>query len=169
MNGGLKYLYVGRVSREKNLHVLLDAFRMMSSNGRPADLVVVGDGPDRVQLEKRYGDDHTRFTGFLHGEDLAMAYAAADVFVFPSATDTFGNVVLEAQASGLPVIVSDQGGPPEIVAAHASGLVVPAGQPNPLAEAMEKLGSDHQLRTELSRRALLTARDYNWDAALADF
>lgn len=169
MNGGLKYLYVGRVSREKNLDVLLDAFRLMPQTGCPADLLIVGDGPDRSQLENRFGDPRIRFTGYLHGEELAKAYASSDVFVFPSATDTFGNVVLEAQASGLPAIVSDQGGPPEIIAAHTSGLVVPAGQPAPLAAAMGRLGADQRLRDELSRRALITAKDYNWDAALADF
>ncbi|HEV3074810.1 MAG TPA: glycosyltransferase, partial [Thermoanaerobaculia bacterium] len=110
-----KFLYVGRVSLEKNLDALMTSFQGFLDGGRQAQLVVVGDGPYLKELARRYRRPEILFTGFLHGEDLARAYAGADVFVFPSTTDTFGNVVLEAQAAGLPAIVSDRGGPQEIV------------------------------------------------------
>lgn len=170
LNGGFKYLYVGRVSREKNIELLLNAFRALPPiPGREIELIVVGDGPDRERLEQIYRETNIVFTGYLHGEALARAYAAADVFVFPSETDTFGNVVLEAQASGLPAIVADRGGPPEIVMANESGLVVPAGQVGPLTEAMQRLAVNTELRARYSRQARITAQAYSWDAALANF
>ena len=82
------------------------------------------------------------FTGYLAGEELATAYASADIFVFPSTTDTFGNVIIEAQASGLPVVVSDVGGPKELVADGVSGFVTKALDPQALAEAIRRLAAD---------------------------
>ena len=79
------------------------------------------------------------FTGFLEGEDLAQAYASSDIFIFPSTTDTFGNVVLEAQASGLPVIVTDKGGPKENLIPDVTGFVVPANNPDALIETVSML------------------------------
>jgi glycosyltransferase involved in cell wall biosynthesis len=85
----------------------------------------------------------------LEGEALAAAYASADAFVFPSDTDTFGNVVLEAQASGLPVIVSDAGGPRENVEPGVTGMVIPAGDRGALVEAMGALAADGELRRRM--------------------
>jgi len=96
------------------------------------------------------------FTGFLEGDDLAEAYASADIFVFPSTTDTFGNVVLEAQASGLPVIVSDEGGPKENLIHGKTGFIVPARDTNALLEAVLKLMDNPGLLQEMKR----SARDY---------
>jgi glycosyltransferase involved in cell wall biosynthesis len=90
------------------------------------------------------------FTGVLEGEDLAAAYASSDIFVFPSATDTFGNVVLEAQASGLPVIVTDRGGPRENMIPDRTGLVVAAGDPDALVRAVIHL-ADSPERLSLMR------------------
>ena len=89
------------------------------------------------------------FTGFLEGEELAAAYASADCMVFPSTTDTFGNVVLEAQASGVPVIVADRGGPPDIVRQHNSGIIVDVAQSESLVQAMDQLRNSPQLRDDL--------------------
>jgi glycosyltransferase involved in cell wall biosynthesis len=108
---GTKLLYAGRVSREKNLELLVDAFIAMQEKGSSAWLVVAGDGPYRQETERRLLGYNAIFTGFLSQADLACVYASADALVFPSTTDTFGNVVLEAQASGLPVVVTDKGGP----------------------------------------------------------
>jgi glycosyltransferase involved in cell wall biosynthesis len=96
------------------------------------------------------------FTGTLQGEELAAAYASSDLFVFPSRTDTFGNVVLEAQASGLPVIVSDRCGAHEIVTEEGWGLVVDTAIPGPLAEAMATLSRNAARRGALRRLALET-------------
>ena len=137
--GSLKFLYVGRVSREKDVDRLVDAFDRLRQRGHAASLAIVGDGPYRKELQARCQGRPIAFTGVLEGDDLAAAYASADVMVFPSTTDTFGNVVLEAQASGLPVIVSDLGGPAEIVRGHDSGIIVDHQEPDALVDAMERL------------------------------
>jgi glycosyltransferase involved in cell wall biosynthesis len=93
------------------------------------------------------------FTGYLSGEELLVGYASADLFVFPSATDTFGNVVLEAQASGLAVIVSDQGGPRELMVDGETGLVFAAGSQQDLLAAVRSLISDHRRIAEMGRAA----------------
>ena len=166
LNGAFKFLYVGRISREKNVDSLLAAFTAFRETGRHAQLVVVGDGPMLKDLARRYRHPDILFTGFLHGEELARAYAGADLFVFPSTTDTFGNVVLEAQAAGLPAIVTDQGGPREIVGARDSGLIVNAAEPGALTQAMIRLFDNPVLLTELSARALENARDNTWERLL---
>src|SRR2546423_3774369 len=120
-NGQVRLLYVGRVSREKDLDLLADAYRRLRKEGLPVQLFVVGHGPYSEALAKALPEAF--FTGYLRGTELATAYASADVFVFPSTTDTFGNVILEAQASGLPVVVSDSGGPKELVTDKANGLI----------------------------------------------
>jgi glycosyltransferase involved in cell wall biosynthesis len=163
---GFKFLYVGRVSREKNLDALLAAFDAFLASGRAAQLAVVGDGPYLEELARRHRRPEILFTGFLHGEDLARAYAGADLFVFPSATDTFGNVVLEAQASGLAAIVSHQGGPQELVAPLNAGLVVDMGRPGELARAMIRLHDDGGLRQEMAARAVAGARRKSWERLL---
>jgi len=104
-------LYVGRVSREKGLPVLPRLTRFLEYAGVSHRLVVIGDGPMRQELAAACPD--AVFTGTLQSDDVATAMASADAFVFPSETDTAGNVVLEAQASGLPVLVSRRGGPSE--------------------------------------------------------
>lgn len=149
-------LYVGRVSKEKDLPMLAHSFSSLMDAGPPSHLVVVGDGPYRKEMEAILQDRPATFTGFLEGEDLANAYASADLFVFPSATDTFGNVVLEAQASGLPVIVTDQGGPKENLIPDQTGLVVPAHDAHAMAEAI-----CHLLRhPETTRQMAKAARAY---------
>ena len=101
-------LHVGRLSPEKNLTLLAEAWEQVSAqntSGRKLHLVIVGDGPSRAELQRRL--PNAVFTGALTGEPLAAAYASADVFVFPSLTETFGNVVTEAMASGLAVCAFD--------------------------------------------------------------
>ncbi len=166
INGVFKFLYVGRVSREKNLDALMDSFAELLASGRHAQLVVVGDGPYLKELAGRHRRPEILFTGFLHGEDLARAYAGADVFVFPSTTDTFGNVVLEAQAAGLPAIVSDRGGPREIVLPGVSGLVVDPAAPGAWSAAMGQLFDDPGRIAEMSARAVANARRHGWERLL---
>lgn len=139
-----KFIYVGRISREKDLGVLTAAFKktLAMRNGHDVQLVIVGDGPYRQEMERELAGLPALFTGVLHGEKLAEAYASADLFVFPSTTDTFGNVVLEAQASGLPVIVSDKGGPMENMDPGRTGLVVRGRDSDDLARAMLELCGD---------------------------
>jgi len=111
---GPRLLYVGRVAAEKNVGAFL-------SLDVPGTKIVVGDGPDRAHLERAY--PQARFVGYLHGEDLAAAYRSADVFVFPSRTDTFGNVITEALASGTPVAAYPVTGPRDIVTDPRAGTL----------------------------------------------
>ena len=98
-------IYVGRVAREKDLDVLIEVYDRLAVRRPECSLAVVGDGPYLQTRKQRLPYSNVIFTGFLFGEELSQAYASSDVFVFPSTTDTFGNVVLEAMASGVPVIV----------------------------------------------------------------
>lgn len=166
---GFKFLYVGRVSKEKNLDVLIEAFLALRELGDDAELVVVGDGPYRVELERRYPQSGVVFTGLLEGADLATAYASADLFVFPSRTDTFGNVVLEAQASGLPVLVSDRCGAHEIVADEGWGTILDTSLPGPLARAMEQLRRGAERRRIQSELALQNVGKRSWDGIVEEF
>lgn len=142
LNGGTKFIYVGRVSKEKNMGLLSCAFREIMDSGSDGNLVIVGDGPYRNEMEQELKGYPAVFTGFLSGEELSTAYASADVFVFPSTTDTFGNVVLEAQASGLPVIVSDEGGPKELMKDGITGIVAMSNNKNALINAMMSFIND---------------------------
>ncbi|MFN8121143.1 MAG: glycosyltransferase [Thermoleophilia bacterium] len=132
-------LYVGRISREKGLDVLADAFRRAAVRRPDLRLAIVGDGPYRRSLASALEGTPHRFMGSLRGPALAAAYAASDIFCLPSATETFGQVALEAAASGLPVIVSDRGGARESVEDGVTGLVVPAGDAAAFAEAIATL------------------------------
>jgi glycosyltransferase involved in cell wall biosynthesis len=166
LNGNFKFIYAGRVSREKNIENLLKAFTRLLEEGHKADLVVVGDGPEREKLAKHYDHPQITFTGYLYGEELAQAYASADMLVFPSLTDTFGNVVLEAHACGLPAIVSDEGGPQEIVQSHQSGIVVNARTPEGLYTAMRQIISDPAQYETLRINAHQKAASSRWEIAL---
>ena len=151
--GKVVLLYVGRVSREKGLEILVDSFRALVDGGSAISLAVIGDGPYREEMEAALSGYPALFTGYLAGEQLQRGYASADLFVFPSATDTFGNVVLEAQASGLPVIVSDEGGPRELMIDGETGVMFRAGSTSDLVAAIRLLASDPQLLTAMGRKA----------------
>jgi glycosyltransferase involved in cell wall biosynthesis len=148
----VKFVYVGRVAVEKNLHVLAAAFRRLTAAGQAAHLIVIGDGPYRAQLATLLDGQPVTFTGYLQGPDLATAIASADVKVFPSTTDTWGNAPLEAQASGLPVVVTDIGGPAELMQDGITGIRVKGGDTDSLLAAMEAL-MDFRLRERMGRAA----------------
>lgn len=166
LNGGFKFLYAGRVSKEKNLDNMIEGFLKLLKEHPEADLVIVGDGPYCDELRQRYPHKRIAFTGFLHGDNLQAAYASADAFVFPSMTDTFGNAVLEAHASGLPAIVSDEGGPQEIVRSHNSGLVINARTPDTFCSAMKELLGEPDTYAALKQQALIKAKESRWETAL---
>ena len=163
----VRLLYVGRISREKDLDVLATAYKKIRKSGHPVKLYLVGLGPYQDALAKTLPD--AVFLGYLKGEALAKAYASADVFVFPSTTDTFGNVVLEAQASGLPVIVSDVGGPKELVEDGMTGLVTRAHDAEDFARAIERISGDEPLRKQMGREARQRVIDRSWPGAFRKF
>ena len=123
--GEISVLYAGRVSKEKNIDLLARAFSLAHARDPRLHLVIAGGGPEQARLAADLGERAT-FLGWLEGAALATAYASADVFCFASETDTFGQVVLEAQASGLPVLAVDAGGPGELIEDGVDGLLRPA-------------------------------------------
>lgn len=155
-------IYVGRISQEKNLALLAGAFRKVCENLRNVYLLVVGDGPYLDTMKRNLDGCPCVFTGYLQGDELQAAYASSDFFVFPSTTDTFGNVVMEAQASGLPVIVSDEGGPRENMIPGKTGMVVSGGDRTSLARAMTSLYTDETLRKDMGQaaRAYMETRSF---------
>lgn len=163
-----KFLYVGRISKEKNLDALLRAFMALLGEGHDANLVLVGEGPYLDELRQRYPRPEILFTGYLGGDDLAVAYASADAFVSASTSDTFGNAALEAQASGLPAIVSDEGGAREIVADSTSGWVVDVFQAGQLESAMRKLLEDGNARERMAELSVKQAQRSSWEALLQE-
>jgi glycosyltransferase involved in cell wall biosynthesis len=166
LNGQPKVLYVGRISREKGLDHLLDGFRQVCADVPEAQLVLVGDGPLRGELEAAAPADRTVFTGVVRGEDLATLFASADVFVFPSETETFGNVVVEAQAAGLPVVVTDRGAARELVVDGVTGFVADARQPVRFGDRMSRLLRDPELRARMGRAAVEHARRFDQARAM---
>ena len=159
-NTVVKFVYVGRVAVEKNLHILAQAFAKLVSAGANARMIVIGDGPYRSTLATQFAGLPVTFTGYLHGDELATALASCDVKVFPSTTDTWGNAPLEAQASGLPVIVTDIGGPAELMQHGVTGLMVRGNDVRSLHDAMLqlmsptmrlKLGHDARVFAEANR------------------
>ncbi len=168
-NGEVKILYVGRVSREKNLDVIIKSFLSQDDVRKKASLIIVGDGPYLKELRELYKEERIVFTGFLKGRSLAQAYASSDVFVFPSMTDTYGNAVLEAQACGLPAIVAEEGGPKEIIIPDESGFALPGHDVSAWQEKLRKLILDDSFRREMSVKARKRAETRDWSSAFDDF
>jgi len=165
--GTFLLLYVGRVSHEKRLDTLLSAFAKVSPAVPGARLAIVGDGPARPGLE-REAPAGTRFLGELQGASLAEVFASADVFCFPSTTDTFGQVILEAGASGLPVVAAAAGGAVDLVRHRVTGLLVPPDDPDELAGALLELASSDDLRRQLGSAGRLAAAERTWDRSFAE-
>jgi glycosyltransferase involved in cell wall biosynthesis len=158
-------LYVGRLSHEKNLEMLAHAFLALDDC---AHLVIVGDGPARGDLVRLLAGHPVTFTGYLRGVDLATAYASADIFAFPSLTETFGQVVLEAMASGLPVIGFDAEGVRDLVEDRRTGRLIPRGDSASYAAALRALAASPELRQRLGEGARESARRRVWSRVMDD-
>jgi glycosyltransferase involved in cell wall biosynthesis len=163
-DGSLLLLSVGRLSHEKRIDILLDAFHELREHAPEARLIVVGDGPARATLETA-APAGTTFLGELRGARLAQVYASADVFCFPSTTDTFGQVILEAAASGLPTVAAAAGGAIELVEHGSTGLLVAPDDPAALTRGLAQLADDLPFRAALGRRALASAAERSWASA----
>jgi glycosyltransferase involved in cell wall biosynthesis len=162
--GSINILYSGRITREKGVELLADAFGLAHASDSRLHLVVAGGGPEEGALRERLGESAT-FLGWLEGDELPRAYASADMFAFPSATDTFGQVILEAQASALPVIAVAEGGPLSLLEDRVSGLLCRADA-RQLAAAMLELAASRPLRRRLAAAALVAARARTWERTL---
>ncbi len=151
-------LYVGRLAKEKTVERLLEAVRDQPD----VALAIVGDGPMRPWLERVFAGTATTFLGFLHGEDLAGAYASADVFVLPSETETLGLVTLEAHASGLPVVAADSTVARELIRDGIDGLRYDPAVPGSLHAAVELLALHPDLRARMSQEARRAVAAASW-------
>jgi glycosyltransferase involved in cell wall biosynthesis len=164
-DGILSVLYAGRLTREKGADLLADAFLAARERDPRLHLCLAGGGPEEDALRERLGE-HASFLGWLEGDALADAYASADLLLFASRTDTFGQVLLEAQASGLPVVAVAEGGPCSIVEDGLTGLLRPADAAA-LADAVLELAGAPLLRERLAQRAFEAVRERTWERALS--
>jgi glycosyltransferase involved in cell wall biosynthesis len=160
-------IYVGRLAAEKNLALTLDAYAAMRARLPELRLVLVGDGPLRSRLERDHPEAH--FAGQRLGEDLAAHYASGDVFLFASETETFGNVVTEALASGLVVLSYDYAAARRHVVAGRSGVTVPLGDARAYVAAAESLAADPKAWPPLREAARETATTLSWSAVVDAF
>lgn len=159
-------LYVGRLAPEKDLDILVEVIKNMAEPFRSEiHWVIVGDGPMLMHL-KEAGLPRTTFTGYLNGKALAEAYANADLFVFPSSTETFGNVVLEALASGTPAIGTQSGGVQEIIQDGVTGYLCPPRSSRHIMEAITEALSQPHLLQQMSQNARRYALTQSWESIL---
>jgi glycosyltransferase involved in cell wall biosynthesis/predicted metal-dependent phosphoesterase TrpH len=162
--GQINVLYAGRLTAEKGIDLLAAAFLAARRRDPRLHLVLAGGGPEEPLLRQRLGNAAT-FLGWQHGSELARVYASADAFLFASQTDTFGQVVLEAQASGLPVVAVGEGGPASLIVDGETGLLCPPDA-HALATALVSLASEPLLASRLRRAALAAVSGRTWEAAL---
>ncbi|HWL53574.1 MAG TPA: glycosyltransferase [Chthoniobacteraceae bacterium] len=160
-------LYVGRISKEKDLDMIAAAYRRLAAEGTSAQFVFVGDGPYAAHLRKTLPE--ACFTGALYSEALATAYASADLFLFPSTTDTYGNVVVEAQAAGLPAVVSDTGGPKDLVEEGVTGLITKSLDVGSFTQAVRRLLQNPELRCQMGQNARKAVENRDWAEAFRRF
>lgn len=157
--------FVGRVVWEKGLETFASVVEALGAKGVPHRSMVVGDGPAREALARRLPG--TLFTGYLKGSDVARAYASSDVFLFPSDTETFGNVTLEAMASGLPAVCADATGSSSLVIHGHTGFLAEPGHAGSFISFVLKLLLHPELRARMGEAAVRRARHYGWEATLS--
>jgi phosphatidylinositol alpha 1,6-mannosyltransferase len=158
----LVVLHVSRLVREKRLDTLTAALNRINL---PYRAVIVGDGPDRAFAERQL--PHAVFTGFLDGDELSAAYASSDIFVFPSDSESFGNVTLEAMASGLACVCADATGSRSLVVPGVTGLLAPADDADAFAAHITNLAKDQALRRRMGEAARGRALTFSWDETMA--
>lgn len=164
--GGVKVLYAGRLTKEKGIDLLADSFLRAREADPRLHLLLAGGGPEEEVLRERLGDSAT-FLGWLGGDDLPRAYASSDIFLFCSRTDTFGQVLVEAGASGVPAVAVAEGGPTSIVIDGETGRIC---EPDPemLAAAVLQMADAPAWRAKLGRQASAAARSRTWEAAMGE-
>lgn len=156
--------FVSRLVTEKGLDVLVEVVRELESSGTPHRVLIVGEGPERARIEKEL--PRAVFLGHLEGVALATAYASSDLFFFPSDTETFGNVTLEALASGLPAVVADATGSNDLVENEVTGFLARPRDPRDFMEKTRALIQDATMRKRMSAAARKFAERYEWNEVL---
>jgi glycosyltransferase involved in cell wall biosynthesis/predicted metal-dependent phosphoesterase TrpH len=162
--GEIKILYAGRLTREKGVDLLAETFLRANAADPRLHLLLAGGGPEEGELRERLGERAT-FLGWLAGEDLPRAYASADAFLFCSSTDTYGQVILEAAASGLPVVAVAEGGPAALIENRHTGLLC-RPDPDHLAGTLLQLASSPRLRRQLGEAGVHAARGRSWERSM---
>jgi len=155
-------LYVGRLATEKRIDLLLDVARLPG-----VALTIVGDGAEREPLEKLFAGTDTHFTGYLFGDDLPAAFASADVFTFTGPNETFGQVIQEAMASQLPIVVINKGGAPGLVKEGETGFIVD-DTPEAFAQAVKTLRDNPVVCQQMSANARETVESRSWENVLQE-
>jgi glycosyltransferase involved in cell wall biosynthesis len=156
--------FVGRLVLEKGVDVFADTLDLLTKNGQQVKALIVGDGPEKERFEARL--PNAVFTGHLSGEKLARAYASSDIFFNASVTETFGNVTLEAMASGLPLVCADATGSRSLVRRGKNGFLAKSVTAPAFAEELEKLVADPALRTAMAQASVGYSDNYTWDSVL---
>ena len=156
--------FVSRLVKEKGLNVFAETVRSLQAEGHPVRALVVGEGPEQESL--RAALPNAVFAGHLSGDDLTTAYASSDVFLFPSETETFGNVTLEAMASGLGVVAADAAGTASLIDDGRTGLLCPPRHRAAFLDATRRLVTDASLRHRLGAEARIAASAYDWSEVL---
>jgi glycosyltransferase involved in cell wall biosynthesis/predicted metal-dependent phosphoesterase TrpH len=162
--GDIKVLYAGRLTREKGVDLLAESFLRAHERDPRLHLLLAGGGPEEAELRERLGERAT-FLGWLSGDELPRAYASADAFLFASSTDTYGQVILEAAASGLPIVAVAEGGPAALIENRHTGLLCRPDADH-LAGALLQLASSPDLRRRLGDAAARAARERSWERSM---
>ncbi len=155
-------LYVGRLSQEKQIDKIGEVLRRVPGTR----LALVGDGPVRADLAEHFRGTPTKFMGYLRNEELWSAFASSDIFIFPSAMETFGLVLIEAMAAGLPVVTSRVGGVDDMVRAGVNGYVFNSGDVRGMIDGVRAILVDPSKRTVMGRNARLFAETQSWPAMM---
>ncbi len=153
------FLFVGRLYKEKNIDLLADTWQDTPNRV----LVITGKGPEKENLANKLRGKNVVFTGHKTGEELAQIYASSDVFLFPSTTEGYPNAVMEALASGLPIIGPDSYGVTDIINESHAGLLFDAYNTTQFQEHIRKLETNKELRQELSQKARTFGESKSWD------
>ena len=164
---GCAALYVGRIAPEKNLSLALDAYRAMRRLDDSCRFILVGDGPMRASLQRSQPD--LIFCGMKTGRELSRHFASADLFLFPSKTETFGNVTLEAMASGLGVLAYDYAAARMHITDGVTRVLAPYGDADAFVAAACRLAGDRRLVSKLGMRAREYALSVSWSLVLDGF
>lgn len=151
-------LYVGRLSHEKHIHDLRPLMDALPN----VRLALVGDGPYRAELEKIFAGTNTHFMGYITGETLSQAYASADAFVFPSSLETFGLVVVEAMAAGLPIVASRVGGIPDVITEGHTGYTFDVGDTAAIIEGVRRVISSEAHMKQMGENGRTFAETQTW-------
>jgi glycosyltransferase involved in cell wall biosynthesis len=162
--GDVVVLHVGRLAAEKNLTVLQQAFERILQTEPRARIVVVGDGPARAQMQASCPQAH--FAGFQSGETLAAHYASSDIFLFPSLTETYGNVTPEAMASGLAVVAFNDAAAGQLITHWHNGLLAPKTDPAEFLRLSQELAADASMREKFGPLARFKVQEHGWEAIL---